>query len=229
MERPTGGRRVSFRRVSLERRADGRNAPVVFCPRRLSVTAVEECRGCERFLGLCVSSEDIDTHLRCAFADGEPVGTLARAGDSSAPAPGAYRAPVSEVMTAPVRSVQPSTQLRDVMAVLLSSSIGALPVLDEHGRPVGIVTKTDAMRRYHEDQDADREDATAADVMSRGVYVIPAGASISRAAALMAYEHVHHLLVVDPLGKPAGIVSTLDIARWVARADDYVVPRRERT
>jgi CBS domain-containing protein len=52
--------------------------------------------------------------------------------------------------------------------------------------------------------------------------------SISRVAALMAYERVHHVVVVDAEQRVIGIVSALDIARWVAHADGYVVPKRKR-
>jgi CBS domain-containing protein len=242
-------RRVTFRRVSLEAR-EGRMVPVVFCPRQLVVADAADCSGCTRFLGLCVSSTDVDTYLRCAFGDGEPVGPLPHSEPQRNLGRNAFRAPVSEIMSTPARCVGLDTTLPDIVKTLLACEVGALPVLDEHDNPVGMVSKSDVVARYRDQLDA-REAAEAEadetsksgthqvaalvvepvvrarDLMTHNVYTIPQSATISRASALMAYEHVHHLLVLSESGEVVGVVSTIDVARWVARADDYVVPRRK--
>lgn len=48
--------------------------------------------------------------------------------------------------------------------------------------------------------------------------------SLSRAAALMAYEQVHRLPVVSTERRVVGVISALDVAGWLARNDGYVVP-----
>ena len=243
-------RRVTFRRVNLESR-EGRMIPVVFCPRQLVVADAADCSGCSRFLGLCVSSTDVDTYLRCGFGDGEPVGPQPHAELPRSRVGSAFRAPISEIMSTPARCVGLDTTLTDIMQELLACEVGALPVLDEQDHPVGMVSKSDVVARYRDHLDAsdEAEGATdealrsgprqvatlaaapavcARDIMTHNVYTIPQSATISRASALMAYEHVHHLLVLSEEGEVVGVVSTIDIARWVARADDYVVPRRKR-
>ena len=45
------------------------------------------------------------------------------------------------------------------------------------------------------------------------------------AAALMAYENIHRVPVVAADGAVIGIVSAMDIVRWVAEQDGYVVGR----
>lgn len=240
-------RRITFRRVSLEH-THGRNEPVVFCPRTLTVTNVDGCRSCERFSGLCLSRGDTGAFLRCAFSDDEPVGLKHEDLASDSFPMGICRAPVSEIMTSPVRSVTPEESLEDVAAIFSSESIGALPVIDAEGKVRGIITKSDALQRYYEHAEeqpladaialiertnggserlhADDPEITVREVMTHQVYTIGDHASISRVAALMAYEHVHHIVLVDDRAQVTGIVSSLDIARWVARADGYVVPRR---
>ena len=59
------------------------------------------------------------------------------------------------------------------------------------------------------------DDRTVADVMTRNVLEIRPEATISHAAERMANACVHRLLVVDDEGL-AGIVTTTDIARWLA-------------
>jgi CBS domain-containing protein len=59
------------------------------------------------------------------------------------------------------------------------------------------------------------DDRTVSDAMTRGVLAIGPDETISYAAGRMASACVHRLLVVDDDGL-AGIVTTSDIARWLA-------------
>ena len=43
----------------------------------------------------------------------------------------------------------------------------------------------------------------------------PRPAAVALAAALMAYEGVHRIVVVDRGGYVVGLVSSLDVARWL--------------
>jgi CBS domain-containing protein len=52
------------------------------------------------------------------------------------------------------------------------------------------------------------------------VVTVAPGDSLTRAAQLMAENAVTHLVVVDPdSGRPQGILSTIDVARVLARDD----------
>ncbi len=57
---------------------------------------------------------------------------------------------------------------------------------------------------------------------------IPDDATLSQAAALMAYEGVPQLAVVTRSGEVVGQVSALDVARWLAEQDGYILPRAGR-
>lgn len=59
---------------------------------------------------------------------------------------------------------------------------------------------------------------TVADVTVPYVLSLHQEAPISVAAALMAYEGVHRLPIVDTTGEVIGVVSTLDIVRWLAES-----------
>jgi len=56
-------------------------------------------------------------------------------------------------------------------------------------------------------------------------FALPEDATLSQASALMAYEGIHRLPVTCAEGKVVGIVSTLDILRWLAEQDGYLVRR----
>jgi CBS-domain-containing membrane protein len=128
-------------------------------------------------------------------------------------------AAVEEVMTRKVTCAREDATLAQLRATMLERSVSGVPIIDTAGRPVGIVTKTDLLEH------ADTDGATpAADIMQPFVFALRPSASIARAAALMAYEGVHRVVVVDERGRVAGIVSSLDVARWVGRAAGYPVP-----
>jgi CBS domain-containing protein len=156
---------------------------------------------------------------------------------------------LSAIMTSPARSVTQDTSIGALVRLFFAEGISAAPVVDSDGRAIGIVSKTDVVRRCFEGDAArdalagacdprnrlapesgfeiDSEEIaaiSAREIMTHIVYTLTAEASISRAAALMAYEGVHRIVVAAADGTALGIVSALDILRWMARQDGYIVP-----
>jgi CBS domain-containing protein len=54
--------------------------------------------------------------------------------------------PAKEIMVYPVLSVSPETDVADAVDMIVQRGIGCLPVVDQ-GKLVGMVTKTDLLRR----------------------------------------------------------------------------------
>ena len=52
----------------------------------------------------------------------------------------------SDVMTNPVITAMPSTSARDIAGVLLTEGFSGVPIVDENGEVVGIVTEADLIR-----------------------------------------------------------------------------------
>jgi len=132
----------------------------------------------------------------------------------------ADRTPVRAIMTGHVKCVRPDTELAEVCDLLTTESISGAPVVDEAGHAIGIISRTDLIHR-----ELLPPGATVDDLMMPMAFTLPEHASVAQAAALMAYEGVHRLPVLDTAGAVIGIVSALDIARWVARHDGYLTRR----
>lgn len=88
--------------------------------------------------------------------DGRLVGMVTE-GDiqlflSSAPSPGVMKRQhqVEQVMRSPVISVPPDYPLEEAARLMLENDIGGLPVIDEEGHPVGIITRTDIFEQFAE-------------------------------------------------------------------------------
>jgi CBS domain-containing protein len=58
-----------------------------------------------------------------------------------------------DIMSAPVRTVRPDDQLRLAAARMVSTGVKRLPVVDDDGRLVGIVSRTDVLRLFHRGDD----------------------------------------------------------------------------
>jgi CBS domain-containing protein len=54
---------------------------------------------------------------------------------------------VSDVMTRKVVSISPSAKISEAIKLMLKHKISGLPVVDGKGRPVGILTEGDLLRR----------------------------------------------------------------------------------
>lgn len=103
-----------------------------------------------------------------------------------------------------------------------------VPVVDEDGRPLGIVTRTDLLAADEREGAADGDaggssTTTVADVMTAMVFALPASASLEQVAALIAYEGIQQVVITDDCGKVVGLVSSLDIARWCAQSAGYLL------
>ncbi|MCP3138201.1 CBS domain-containing protein [Pyxidicoccus xibeiensis] len=134
---------------------------------------------------------------------------------------------VEEVMTRNVVTVPYDMPLQAVADVLLDCGISGAPVVDDTGRVLGLVSKTDLVRWQmdggdgEDPSDADSEQdveaaTTAADVMTKGIVVVQAGSSLPEAAGVMARASVHRAPVVDSAGMVVGLVTSMDFVRWVA-------------
>src|SRR6185312_13965225 len=97
-----------------------------------------------------------------------------------------------------------------------SNQVSGAPVL-EHGRIVGVVTKSDLVDPRFRAPSS--EPITVRDAMTKAVRAVRPGDPAMMAVHLMVDESVHRVVVVDERGKLAGIVSSLDILRALGRGD----------
>ena len=52
-----------------------------------------------------------------------------------------------EIMSRPVITVSPDTPFRDIVTIMLRHKISGLPVVDEHGRLLGVATEADLLHK----------------------------------------------------------------------------------
>lgn len=135
---------------------------------------------------------------------------------------------VSDLMSRNVVTVGASDSCRDAAAKMHGARVRHLPVVDEGGALVGIVTDRDL--RHHLFGPRVMKDVglisvdillkavPVSEVMSTPVMSVPAKADVVEAARIMLEDKVGSLPVVEG-GRVVGIVTETDVLRQICRLD----------
>jgi CBS domain-containing protein len=111
----------------------------------------------------------------------------------------------SLIRRAPVVCTE-QTSLDEAVRMMRTEGVGSVVVVEESGRPVGIVTEHDLVRVLAEDLRA----SAVATVMSRDPVALPAHALAYEAALAMAENNIRHVLVTAE-GALVGVISERDL------------------
>ncbi|WP_020180889.1 HPP family protein [Methylopila sp. M107] len=161
---------------------------------------------------------DIDRQdLRAILRQAEIIGFRRRSGQTRC----------ADVMTRDVIGIAPSAPLADAFDLLRAHHVKALPVTDEKARVVGIVTQTDLLDKTAWGDDGPRlglsrrlrltiargraPAATVEDIMTAPVRTATPDQLIAGIVPLMTTAGLHHLPVVEPDGRLAGMIAQSDL------------------
>lgn len=127
---------------------------------------------------------------------------------------------VGDLMQVDVVSVRPDATIKDTVSVLATAHVSGLPVVDQEGRMVGVISTTDIIAAEAAvDNEKGRTvlftQTSVRDVMGPRPYTIGPAAEVREAARHMHYAGVHRLFVTTE-DRLLGVISTTDIVRAVA-------------
>lgn len=88
---------------------------------------------------------------------------------------------------------------------------------------VGIVTSTDMIEKVIA-VGANPTEVLVRDIMSTPVITVNVKATVMEAAQIMSDYGVRKLPVVDESGELAGVITSLELARWLAKRNDFQDP-----
>lgn len=151
------------------------------------------------------------------------------------------KARVKDVMTTEVITAGSDTPYKEMVERMYSGSVSGLPVLDEDGRLVGIVTEADLLLAG-EDEPRHRtlllrwaanpkrlaalaksaQDVRAADIMTKDVVTVHPDDTVREAASILLKAEVKRLPVVDEGGRVVGVVSRRDLLSPYLRPDEEI-------
>jgi CBS domain-containing protein len=123
---------------------------------------------------------------------------------------------VKDLMTPGPETVGSGDPVKKAAELMEKNNVGVVPVFDEGGRAIGVLTDRDiALRLVAEGKDP--QTTKTGDIMSRGVVYCPDDAHASKAAQIMEEKKIRRLLVRDSRGKITGIVSLGDLAQSLSK------------
>jgi CBS domain-containing protein len=118
-----------------------------------------------------------------------------------------------ELMTPNPVSISEHAAILDAAAVLSNREISALPVINDAGRPVGVLSRTDIVQR----ESKPIRTTDVRDIMTPTVVSVRPQDPAWEVIAKMAAFKVHRLFVVDQTGVLTGVISAFDIVRKLRR------------
>ncbi|GGP21942.1 histidine kinase [Thermocladium modestius] len=114
---------------------------------------------------------------------------------------------VKEISSKQVLVISKGEPLRAAARLFSERKIRALPVVDDGGRLVGLITSTDVARAYVEGN----LDATVEEYMRSEVPFIRDDDDVYDAINLMISKNIGRLVVIDDKNNPVGIITRTDV------------------
>lgn len=148
----------------------------------------------------------------------------------------------ADLMSTNPISLRRDASVQEAIALLTDRNFDAAPVIDENGRPIGVVTVSDILihdreyvrflktgditarsdlrdhgGRLPDDFGIEVADRTRVDeIMTPTVFTVTQNTDIREVVHRMLDLKVHHLFVADEDGVLVGVISTCDILRCLA-------------
>jgi CBS domain-containing protein len=126
---------------------------------------------------------------------------------------------VGEIMTKKLETIVISNSAQEAAKKMRDKNVSSLLVIDNsnnNGRPIGIVTERDLVRKVCVN-DGSSKHTMIQEVTSSPLITIDAMSSVEVAADVMIQNKVRHLLVVedDDVNKPLGIITPGDFTDYL--------------
>jgi len=115
-----------------------------------------------------------------------------------------------DIMTRPVVSARKNASARDIAMQVLAGLYSGMPVTDEDGRVIGVVTEFDLLKQVYEGRELVK--LTAGDVMTKTPISVDVNASVDEILKTMMENNIVRLPVTED-GRLAGVIARCDILR----------------
>lgn len=129
------------------------------------------------------------------------------------------------IMSSLAATVLPTTPVRTIWSLMQRFELRAIPVVDTHGKLVGIISRTDFFAAHLVDQrgqvrkwQVGTPKLRAQDIMSRNVQSALPETLVSKLVAPMVDQGLHQIPIVDASNRVVGMVSQADLLSGLFRS-----------
>jgi CBS domain-containing protein len=116
-------------------------------------------------------------------------------------------------MTSGPVSIRANATSQEAVSLLTAKGYSAAPVIDEAGRPVGVLSVSDLLVHERERPPYAPGRTPASDLMTPAVFSVAPDTPAGKVVAEMLALKVHRLFVVDEDGTLMGVITALDVLR----------------
>jgi CBS domain-containing protein len=117
-----------------------------------------------------------------------------------------------EIMKRRVLSLSRNASVNEAARKMKAEQISILPVCDDQGRPIGVVTDRDIVLRACAES-LNGETASVEQIMTREPVRCSPDATLEHAEKLMSHHHTRRMLIADAEDKLIGLITLADIAQ----------------
>ena len=119
---------------------------------------------------------------------------------------------ISDMMTKKLETIEELSSIQAAAKKMRDANVSSLVVVDSEGKPRGIVTERDIVRKACVN-DLSTSKVSNKEIMSSKLITIDPDSSASTAVDIMLRNNIRHLLVVDNdnTKKPIGMITPLDL------------------
>jgi CBS domain-containing protein len=118
-----------------------------------------------------------------------------------------------DIMTRDVITASPALTVKELAQLLIKNQISGVPVADERGDIIGLVSEADILGKKGKQVQA---------IMSQRVYSVKEDTSVEEIAQLMTTQRIKRVPVMNG-GKLVGIVSRADIVNTIAMGENLAL------
>ena len=120
---------------------------------------------------------------------------------------------LSDILRKKLERIEEMNSVQEAAKKMKDKNVSSLLVVDADGKPQGLVTESDLVRKVCI-KDTSTSKVRNKEIMSSPLITINSTSSPSVAADMMLKNNVRHLLVIDNVNKPIGIITPLDFTRY---------------
>ena len=123
-------------------------------------------------------------------------------------------------------SVKPANSVYEAIEMMAFKGVGALTVLDESSKLVGIISERDYARKVIL-QGKSSKDTRVSEIMTKNVFTVQEQAKVDQCMTLMTRKRVRHLPVVKD-EQVIGMISVGDLVKSIISEQDFKIEQLER-